>query len=107
MTQPKNEPKNQHRTRTTNPSLTRPEQPTREGDYQPMQTHLSAEPPVKRNFSTHPCITIRWWAAPARYLPVAVGGAAVDRVAAGAVRCRQATDLAAVGVPARGGGVAC
>jgi len=40
-----------------------------------MQMHLSAKPPVKSNFNTHLCITIRWGAVPPRYLPVAIGGA--------------------------------
>jgi hypothetical protein len=105
MTHPKNQ------TRATpaapNQSRARPEDSTGEGHDQPMQKHLSAKPPVKSKSNTHLCITIRWWAAPPRYLPVAVGGAAVDRGAAGAVRWLRAADLAAVGVPARGGDVAC
>jgi hypothetical protein len=105
MTHPKNQ------TRATpaapNQSTARPEDPTREGHDQPMQKHLSAKPPVKNKSNTHPCITIRWWAAPPRYLSVASGGADAEPAAdpsAGA----DGLDLArSVGGAGRRGGVAC
>jgi hypothetical protein len=63
-------------TPTTGPTVQtrspyRAEDTTRKGHHQEMQTHLSAKPPAKSKSSTHPCITIRWWAPPPSYLPVA------------------------------------
>jgi hypothetical protein len=78
--------KSQRTTRPTNPSLTGPGDPTREGHYQPMQMHLSAKPPVKSNFSTHLGITIRWGGPPPCYLPVAGGGGTPDGRTGGASR---------------------
>ena len=76
MTHRKNQPRNQPEASPAVPSrsLTRPEDPKREGHYQPMQMHLSAKPPGKSKMSTHLCITIRWGAPPPSYLPVTIGG---------------------------------
>jgi hypothetical protein len=104
-----NQPTSQPETRQAVPSrrLTRTEKTTQEGHHQPMQTHLSAKLPAEPKSDTHLCITIRWWAAPPRDLPVALGGAAADRLATGGVRCLAATGSALRALAARGGGVAC
>jgi hypothetical protein len=85
----------------------RAEEATREGHMPRMQMHLSAMPTVKSDLSTHLGITIRWWAAPPRYLAVAIGGPAADRLASGGVRCLAAPGSALRAMAARGGGVAC
>jgi hypothetical protein len=66
--------------------------------------NLSAMPTANSILSTHLCITIRWWAPPPRYLPVAIGGAAAYCLAGGGVSGRAVAGAAAV---RPGGGVAC
>jgi hypothetical protein len=101
-------------THTQNPTTTRPAPLTRspiraadtirERHYQPMQIHPSATQPAKSDLSTHLGITIRWWAPPTSYLPVANDSAATVRLA-DVDNCRLAVAVAAA--VRRGGGVAC
>ena len=109
MTQPSKQPNIEQKPRREDPSQDpdAAEEPTQVGDDRRMQMHLSEEPTAKSILSTHLGITIRWWAAPPRYPPVATGGAAADPGAGGAARCLEATDLAAGAVPVWGGEVAC
>jgi hypothetical protein len=101
MTDPKCQP---NPPTAQNQSLCRTEDTTREGNYQPVQMRLSVKPPAKSKFSTHLGITIRWWAPPTSYLPVANDSAATVRLA-DVDNCRLAVAVAAA--VRRGGGVAC